>query len=274
MNYKDIDPCIRRGIRTIVESWESLDDPEFDINDDEDMYAGILQLLEDTCDDDRESVSCGISNLCNRFFERFGYNFQKARIVKDKLIDLRFADELNYKYITKLLKEFDAISCCLADLDPYPLELVESLYAIALLEKHEDMTQELQKDIWYIMSIYRGVPQFYFYRKLLENNGYDHTERGFMSLEERKEIAEEKYIDYDLSQNDADFNPEVYGCSVKVRFPNNRVYKYNCKFDEIEEDDVVVVTGKMKSIKGIVVERFEMWDDSDYMEEIACIIEE
>lgn len=289
MNYKDLDPCIRRGIRTIVEYWEGLDNPELDINDDEDMDAGILQLIEDTCDDNREDVACAISNLGNRFFERFGYDFQKARIIKEKLMNLRFADELNHEYVIKLLKEFDLISCCLADLDLYPLVLIESLYSIALLEKHADLTQELQTDIWYIMSMYQGVPCLC-YRKLLEeDNDYDYSESGFMSPEEREDIAKKKYanqkylhideeikalFDNEIFDDESDFNPEVYGCSVKVRFPNNRVYKYNCRFDEIEENDIVNVTGKMKSIKGIVIERFEMWDVSDYMEEIDCIIEE
>ncbi len=272
MDYKDLDPSIRRGIKTITEYWDKLD-KDVEIDDDEDMDAGILQLIEDTCND-RFEFSCAIDNLCNRFFNRFGYACENARIIKNKLMHLNYSDELNYEYAIKLLREFDAVSCCLADLDVYPVTMVETLYAIALLERHDDITQELRGDIWYIMSIYRGCPDWYIYEELLNDYDYDYTVNGFLSPEEREELANRSYNDNKTIAREFKYDPEIYGCCVKVRFPNNKTYRYNCRFDEIEENDFVFVTGKMKNIKGKVVERSEMWNTADYMEEVSDIVKE
>lgn len=274
MNYKELDPQIRRGIRTIVEYWEKLKNCEDIDYDFESLEIGILQLIEDSSSD-RLDATTQVDNLCHMFFERFGYSFQKARVIKDKLFNLIYTDELDYEYTVRLLKEFDYVSCCLADLDVYPSILVESLCIITKLGTHQDINQDLIKDILYILSPYKDYLISCAYRNCLEKVGYDYTENDFLSSIERKVLAEEKYnhnlIDeYDLEE----CAPEVYGCSVKVRFSNNKVYKYNCRFDEVGEGDVVYVSGKMRNCKGKVIERMEMWDSSDYMEEVVNIIDE
>ena len=274
MNYKELEPSIRRGIRTIVEYWEKLKNCE-DIDDDsESVEIGILQLIEDSSFD-RSDVTLRVETLCDVFFKRFGYSFQKARIIKEKLNDLIYSDELDYEYTIKLLKEFDKVSCCVSDLDVYPVILVESLCAITKLEKHGDMNQDLIKDIWYILSLYRGYPNSFIYRDYLEEIDYDYTENDFLSRDDRDELAEERYDDNIVEEYDPEeCDPEVYGCSVKVRFANNKVYKYNCRFDEVYENNVVYVSGKMKNCKGTVTERMEAWDSSDYMEEVIDILDE
>lgn len=274
MNYKELEPSIRRGIRTIVEYWEKLKNCE-DIDDEsESVEIGILQLIEDSACD-RFDATAQVDNLCHTFFERFGYSFQKARIIKEKLNDLIYSDELDSDYTIKLLKEFDKVSCCVADLDAYPITLVESLCAITKLEKHEDMNQDLIKDVWYILSLYSGYPNSFLYRDYLEKIDYDYTENDFLSRDDRDELVEERYDDNIVEEYDPEeCDPEVYGCSVKVRFTNNKVYKYNCRFDEIDEDNVVYVSGKMKNCKGTVIERMEAWDSSDYMEEVIDILDE
>jgi hypothetical protein len=271
MNYNELDRSIRRGIKTIVEYWDNLENG-IDSDEDEDMDAGILYLIEDTFYNDRSDIACGFDNLSNRFFTRFGYSFKKARILNEKLVALRFVEELDHDYIIKLLKEFDLVSCCLSDMDTYPIELTESLYAISLLEKHDDLTPELQKAIWYIMSFYRGCPSHLIYKSIIKEYEYDYEENDLPSPEDREETKELLFDGFVSAEEDDELDPEIYGCCVKVRFPNNKTYKYNCRFDDVEEGFIVSVTGKMSKFEGTVVEKMEMWDTSDYMEEVDSLI--
>lgn len=279
MVYKNLDRTLRRGIKTIVEYWENKDGNL-------DIEYGIAQLLEDV-NYGRESMLGSVDDLSTKLFRRFGYNFGRAKIIQNKLNCLYFSDKLNYEYTVKLLREFDSISCCIADLDIYPLVLVETIYSITKLEGHEYMTQNLQQDIWYILSFYRGCPLSYVYREVLKNMDYSCELNGFLSPDEHERIAEKvykknsSYSNYKIFQNDGykysvdgDLDPEIYGCSVKVKFNNGRTYKYNCRLDEIEEGDSVYVSGKMKNCIGTVVKRIEIWDKSDYMEEVTEIIYE
>ena len=277
MNLNELDPSIRRGITTIVDDWERSQDDSYDINDEEhDIIAGILQLIEDTMVD-KDSIECFFANLCDRFYESRGYSLKKALELEGKFFDLMCSEKIDGTYLRKLLKEFDCVSSCIAHLDSYPLPLVQSLYAISILENHEDITPELYKDILYITSIYYGWPDFHFRKELLEQEKYDYSKSGFLSPEERAISPNERLLrklaQEILEGKESDNRiPEVYGCCVKVRFPNGAVYKYNCRFGEVDEDSIVLVTGKMKGIKGTVVERTEQWDFADYMEEVSSIV--
>ena len=166
MNYDDLDPVLRRGITTIIEDWEKSKDDSYDMNDEEhDMIAGILQLIEDTTydKDDRDSF---FANLCDRFYESRGYSLKKALELEGKFFDLMCSEKISSTYLRKLLKEFDCVSGCIAHLDSYPFQLVQSLVAIYKIESHEDITPDLYQDILYITSIYRGCPDFYFRKSI------------------------------------------------------------------------------------------------------------
>lgn len=278
MDINELDPSIRRGITTIVDDWERSQDDSYDMDDEEhDMIAGILQLIEDTMVD-KDSIESFFENLCDRFYESLGYSFEKALILEGKFSDLMCSEKIDGTYLRKLLKEFDCVSSCIAHLDSYPLPLVQSLYALSNLEKHEDMTSELYQDILYITSIYRGCPTFDVNEAFLQHEKYDYSRSGFLSPKERAISPNErllrKLLQEVLENKESDNRiPEVYGCCVKVRFPNGAVYKYNCRFDEVDEDSIVLVTGKMNGIKGTVIERTEQWDFADYMEEVSSIVE-
>ncbi len=278
MNLNELDSSIRRGIITIVDDWERSQDDSYDMDDKEhDMIAGILQLIEDTMVD-KDSIESFFENLCDRFYESLGYSVKKALILEGKFSNLMCSKKIDGTYLRKLLKEFDCVSSCIAHLDSYPLPLVQSLYAISNLENHEDMTSELYQDILYITSIYRGCPTSNVNEAFLKHEKYDYFKSGFLSPEERAISPNErllrKLLQEVLENKESDDRiPEVYGCCVKVRFPNGAVYKYNCRFDEVNEDSTVHVNGKMKGIKGTVIERMEQWDFANCLEEVSAIVE-
>lgn len=267
INYKDIDPSIRQGIKTIIDYCDAINNEEYD-EDEDGINTGILQLLENTSYGDHDFFISKVEDLNNSIFERFGYDFTRANILREKLEWLNNEDSLNYSYVVKILNEFDKVSCCIANLSFYPACLIKSLYSIAKLSNHDDITEELLKDTWYIMSFYSGFVNSYVYKEILKEYKYNYKSNNFLSSEEHEVAAMQ---DFDLF--DEDLDPEIYGCSVKVKFPNGRVYKYNCKFVEINEGDIVTVSGKMKDFNGEVIERIEAWDDNEYMEEVLSIEE-
>ncbi len=272
ISYEEMAPEIRRGIRTIVEYYDTIQNPELDWPDEDGLESGILKLIEDTANG-REDEICIIHNLTDKFFEKLGYSHRKAKILQKKLEELTFSAELDYKYITKILVEFDYVSCCLSDCEIYPKTMVESLCSISSLETHihefNPTSQKLKRHIWHILSLYRSYPLNSFYKHLLEDCEYDCTDYDFMDPENRKGNIE---VMFDKDTMDFDRDPEVYGCSVDVKFPDGKIYKYNCSSDDISIDDIVYVTGIMKNIKGIVVERFEMWDAKNHIPRILKIL--
>ncbi|MGB7594974.1 MAG: hypothetical protein WBL80_05365 [Erysipelotrichaceae bacterium] len=80
--------------------------------------------------------------------------------------------------------------------------------------------------------------------------------------------------DIELKKSSTIINPTDYinkGICVLVLFEDDRMYKYNCRFD-VKIGDIVKVEGKMSDKLGEVVELEGEWDRQEYMKEIVEIL--
>ncbi|MBE5738143.1 MAG: hypothetical protein E7354_00185 [Clostridiales bacterium] len=310
MDFKKLDPGIRRGIKTIVQYWEALEN-NTDFNEDS-MEKGIWQLLTDSSGyENRDDIEIKTECLQDYIFKQYGYQEHKALILKDKLVALRWADEIDEKQAIDIIREFDSVSNCLADLTSYPSQLIQSLFALDGISHREDISPEFQLAIWYILSMYpSGYPDAYVNELFLEKAGYDYKKDNFMSPEEHEQLREKTFLseyrknpphfheedeeidpeledfidslfeddeDDEEDEDELEEKKEIYGTCVQVRFPNNKTYKYNCKYRiaiDIYEGCKVRVSGKMKDYIGIVTDIDDLWDTADYMEEVIEVIYE
>jgi hypothetical protein len=165
-----------------------------------------------------------------------------------------------------------------SQLSQYPDDITNTIRELAKLESHESMDSDALKCIFYVLSFYNGwfLGDGIVMREVLENEGFDYDEFGLISPEEHESIATKGYnldLFFDV-HGELEEKPEIYGCSVTVKFSNGKQYKYNCKNDEVEEDDVVCVSGKLMNQQGTVIDRSEIWNSAEYMEEVTAIVEE